>query len=72
MTKHEESHAIGYINGWDACKKIIFKCIEDYPQFEGIKSTVKEMKSMNSYFANMLIEQMMNQVFEQEDQENED
>lgn len=54
----------GFVDGFEEQSKLTEYGLEDYPQFSGIKSTVKEMKTMNSYFANQLLEQMMYRVLE--------
>ena len=54
----------GFVDGFEEQSKLTEYGLVDYPQFSGIKSTVKEMKTMNSYFANQLLEQMMYRVLE--------
>lgn len=50
----------GFVDGFEEQAKLSECGLEDYPQFGGIKSTVKEMEMMHSYFADQLLEQMMN------------
>lgn len=54
----------GFVDAFEEQAKLTEYGLEDYPQFGDIQSTVREMKMMNSYFANQLIEQMMNGALE--------